>query len=456
MEYNRPILLQEQRMKLSPQLYQTFQLMAMPVLDLKQRIEEEIEKNPALEAITTNNNISLDDIPEKKGSDEYFENSSDPGFISGSSNSEDYKRMFIEGALFHPESLQDHLLNQWHLQPISDAIFEIGELLIQNLNEDGFNREKPEILAKGYSKKKLAEAITLVQRLDPQGTCTKDFLESLSVQAKMQENIPAKAVEIIEYYFDYLEKGKYKELAKKILIKEEEVMENLSFIKTLNPFPGRQFSTEISTYVTPDLMITVVDNELVIKINEEDIPILEINHDFEDLRKDKVKKKDKEVRKFVGEKITEARVFIKAVELRNITLFKTVSAIASFQKDFFIKGTKHLLPLTLKEIAEEVGVHETTISRISTGKYIQTDWGIFELKFFFSSAMIKTDDSDNAIARESVKQILKEKIEEKGENSRLSDQSLADFLKNEKGIQIARRTVAKYRKELDIASSYTR
>jgi len=439
-------------------MYQSIQMMALPVQELKFRIQEEVEKNPALEAVEQNNNISIDDIPRKSNEDDdYFENSSDPGvFTSLATEDNDSKRMFIEGALSRPESLQDHLLRQLRVQPVKESVFRIGELLIQNLDENGFNVERPELLARDFSENDLAEAVSLVQMLDPLGTCTDDFRHSLIVQAKMRTGIPEQTVEIIRDHFDLLEKGKYREISKKIKISETELEKVLDFIKKLNPFPGRQFSTETSTYVIPDLMIKVVDNELVIRLNEEEIPVLEISPDFEDLMKEDNELSDKKTRKYIVTKVKEARWFIQTIHLRNQTLLKTAIAIAEFQKDFFLKGPQYLAPLTLKDIAEKVGVHETTISRISTSKYVQTDWGIFELKHFFSTALSRTDSRDSMVSRVSVKHMIKEIIETEGKKMHLSDQNLADFLKEKKGIKIARRTVAKYRKELDIASSYER
>ena len=445
-------------MKLSPQIYQTIQLLALPLQELKLKIEEEVENNPALEAIERTSDISIDDISQKNNdADDYSEESFDTGTFSQPDNNGDSKRMFIEGALSRPPSLQDHLLEQLLVQPVKKTILEIGKLLIQNLNEDGFNIEKIKTLTKGYLSKDVKEAVSLVRMLDPHGTCTDNFKESLIVQAQINNNMPPYMIEIIENYFDLLEKGKYSEIAKKVKISVRKVMLALKYIKKLNPFPGRQFSTETTIYVIPDIMITVLNNELVIKINDEEIPVLEINPEFNELYKKRKKIADKNTVLFVNTKIKEAEWFIMNLYLRKRTLVKTAEAIIHFQKDFFLKGPKFLAPLTLKDISEKVGVHETTISRIANKKYVQTDWGIYEIKYFFSTSLSVTDSRKNTVSRVSVKHIIKEMIEgRKGKKTNLSDQDIADFLKEKKGIKIARRTVAKYRKELDIASSYER
>ena len=444
-------------MKLSPQMFQSIQLMALPVQELKLKIEEEIENNPALEALERDANISIDDISKKTiDEDDYSEESFDPGFFSQSGNSGDSKRMFIEGVLSRPKSLQDYLLEQLLVQPVKKTILKIGKLLIQNLNEDGFNIEKIEILTKGYLPKDVKEAVSLVRMLDPHGTCTDDFKESLIAQAKIDESIPLYTIEIIEKYFELLEKGKYNEIAKKLKTTERKIKIALDYIKTLNPFPGRQFSTEATIYVVPDIMITAVNDKLVIKLNEADIPALEISQEFSELYKNRKTLTDKETIKFVASKIKEAESFINTIQIRNQTLLKTAGIIAQFQKDFFLKGPEFLAPFTLKDISEHVGVHEATLSRISNKKYVQTDWGIYELKYFFSTAVSRTDSRKESVSRVSVKHIIKEIIEAKGKIKHLSDQNIADFLKEKKGIKVARRTVAKYRKELDIASSYER
>ena len=456
MQYQKPVLIQEQKMKLSPQMFQSIQLMALPVQDLKFRIQEEVDRNPALEIKDQKKEISIDEVSSSRRDDyDYFENSSDPGFFSSASPDSDSKRMFIEGVLSREESLQEHLLSQLRIQPVGEDIFRAGELLIQNLDENGFFIEEPESLDKNISADSFRKAAELINRFDPQGTCTSGYRESLIVQTRLAEEAPEYTVEILEDFLELLEKGRFREIAKSLKIRENQVTAALDFIKTLNPFPGRQFAPEDTRYVIPDLLIKVSEGELVIKLNEEEIPVLGISPSFEDLTGEDFSGA-KSAKKFVNSSIKDARWFIQTIGLRNQTLLKTATAIAFFQKNFFLKGPRFLHPLTLKDIAEEVGVHETTISRISNSKYIQTDWGIFPLKYFFSTALARTDSAESSVSRESVKFMLKEIIETEGKDRHLSDQKLADYLKEKNGIKIARRTVAKYRKELDIASSYDR
>ena len=455
-QYQKPVLLQEQRLKMNPQLYQSIQLMAMPIQELKTTIREELEKNPALELIEEKTEESLDTAEGQSEEYDLFENSSDPGYTRRlDEDASDAKRRFIEGALSRPESLHDHLIWQLRVQPIDQEAFAVGELLIQNLDEDGFHIEEPKTLVKGDEKRHLPAMTKLIQRLDPVGTCTADYKESLIVQASLNPNTPEHAVTIIKDYLDLLEKSKFAEISRKMKISQEDVLEILDFIKTLEPFPGRQYSTAKSIYVIPDLQLTLKEGEFFLILNDEEIPVLGINPFFTEIMKNGKGKSEQNVRKFVNSNIKEARWFIRSIHQRNQTLLKIAKAIVEFQRDFFIKGPKYLVPLTLKDIAEEVDVHETTVSRITTAKYMQTEWGIYELKHFFSNSISGAGSQGSRFSKEGVKEIIREILENDESSKHLSDQKISDLLKKQ-GINIARRTVAKYRNELDIDSSYRR
>ena len=460
MQYQKPVIVQQQKMKLSPQMYQSIQMMALPLQELKFRIQEEIEQNPALEIIEDRSTVSIDAERQRESENqeerEYFENSSDPGF-NGPLNYEasDNKRKFIEGVLTRPESLHEHLLWQLRLQPISPEEFRIGELLIQNLNESGFHREDPETLVKEEEIKLLQGMMEIIQGFDPVGTCTKDYREALLVQIMLTPEAPEHADEVVEHYLETLEKGKYSEISKKLKLEDGDIEEILKFIKTLNPYPGSQYSTESPQYVIPDLMVKLKEGEFVLILNDEEIPVLGIDPFFKELVRKKEKKPENELKQYVNRNLREAKWFIRSIKQRNETLLKIAKAIIEFQRDFFIKGPRYLIPLTLKDIAEEVSVHETTVSRIANAKYIQTEWGIFPLKYFFTNSISGTGSSGSRFSKEGVKHIIKELIESHKETTKLSDQKIADLLKKQ-GIQLARRTVAKYRKELDILSSYGR
>ncbi len=460
MQSQRPVLRQVQKLKMTPQLYQAVRLMALPIQELKTTIEEELEKNPALQVEEDNTTVSLDSLPQReRGLDEgdYFDHSSDSGYSRADAEAaSDSKRQFMEGALSQAESLQDHLLWQLTLQPIPEDWRRIGELLIRNLDENGFHREVPEILVKEEAEKKLIpRVIELIQKFDPLGVCVKDLRECLLVQIAAAADPHPRAAELVEKHFEALEKRKLKDIQKAMRITEAELSRLLSFIRTLDPLPGRTFSRDVPRYVTPDVQIRLHEGEFVIILNDEMIPVLGINPIFEQMSKDRKKEKEQAVRQFVSANLQNARWFIRSVAQRNETLLKVCRAIVEFQRDFFLKGPKYLKPLTLKNIAGEVGVHEATVSRITSAKYVQTEWGIFALKHFFSNSIAGPGTTGSRFSKEGVKEIVREIIEQEGGAKGLSDQKIMEILSN-RGIRIARRTVAKYRGELDIESSYQR
>jgi RNA polymerase sigma-54 factor len=456
LQYQRPALIQGQQLKMNPQLFQSIQLMAMPIQELKFRIEEELQANPALEVVEDNSTVSIDETDSAGTTEEYdfFEDSSDPGYTSSSYDDEasENKRRFMEGALSKPESLHDHLLWQLRLQPIDDRQFEIGESLILNLDENGFHRDPVASLFEQAELPRVSQMVEIIRGFEPLGTCVSDYRESLLVQAQADLSRPEASDAIIENYLDLLERGKHQEIAKKLRIEVFEVEEALEFIKSLTPFPGRLFSSDQPTYVVPDVMVVMREGQFVLIMNDEEIPVLGVSDSFSDLGKSN---DGKDVKKFVKSKVKDARWFIQSIRQRNETLKKTSMAIIEFQRDFFLKGSKYLVPLTLKDIAGEVGVHEATISRISNGKYMQTEWGIFEIKYFFTNSISGAGSSGSRFSKEGVKQIIKELLEDEATEKGLSDQEIANILES-KGIKLARRTVAKYRKELSISSSYDR
>ncbi len=452
MQSQKASFLQEQRFKMSPQLLQSIKLMELPITDLRERIEEEVERNPALEMLDDPSVISLDaGLKRQKEEDAYFESTSDPGFIRrGSSEDSDDHHKFIEGVLARPETLQEHLLWQLRLQPIDDDICQIGELLIQNLNDDGFHIEPVQLLLAGYDAEKVDQAINMIRSFDPVGTCTSDYMESLRIQSRLISN-PPDGIEEMLAYLEPLEKGRFQDAAKKTGRKEQDVRIIFERIKELSPFPGRQFSSGETRFVVPDVQVLKKEGNFVIKLNEEEIPVLGINPFFMKISDEK--SEEKGTRDFVRENIKEARWFIQSINQRNHTLLKVTRAIVEFQRSFFVNGLKYLAPLTLKDIAAEIDVHETTVSRTANGKYVQTEWGIFEIRYFFTNSISGAGSSGSRYSKEGVKEILKEFI--LGEGRNLSDQEIADHLAK-RGIPIARRTVAKYRKELNLGSSYTR
>ena len=435
---------------MTPQLYQAIRIMALPLQDLKLTIQEELEKNPALEVVSDATETPLETQEDQPDDDGLYDNSSDPGMPQQADA--DAKHRFMEGALSRPESLQDHLLWQLRLQPISPDEFRVGELLIRNLDERGFHREDPAGLVLSSDLTSLRKMLELIQELDPVGTCTANYRESLLAQIRIHPEPHPISSRIVADHWELAERAKLPELTRKLKISESEVKEALAFIRQLDPIPGRNFSQDGVRYVIPDVLVKVLDGELVIVLNDEVIPVLGVNSFFQDLSN---QQGAGGVRKFVNSNLQEARWFIRSIRERNRSMLKVTRAVVEFQREFFRRGAKYLVPLTLKDVASEVGVHEATVSRIANGKYLQTEWGIFELRYFFTNSISGSGSTGSRFSKEGVKQVVKEIIQEESDGKPLSDSKIQRIL-DRRGIRIARRTVAKYRRELDITSSFHR
>ncbi|MDR2759901.1 MAG: RNA polymerase factor sigma-54 [Spirochaetaceae bacterium] len=451
MQLQRAVFSQDQSLRMNPQVYQSIKLIEMPVMELRGKIEEEIDRNPALEILEDKTTVSLDAAPLRKEEDDYFEVTSDSGYVRrGGDEATEEQHKFIEGALSRSETLQEHLLWQLRLQPIDDTSRQIGELLIQNLNTDGFHKEPVDLLLKNQDPRRIQPVLKLIQGLDPPGTCTKDYLESLRVQASLLPGAPEGIEEVLDY-LELLEKGKISEVAKKTDRTEAEIRYIFDRIRELSPFPGRQFAGGDTRYVVPDIQVMRKEGEFVIVLNDEEIPVLGINPFFMEISDKKYG--EKQVRDFARENIKEARWFIQSINLRNHTLLRVTRAIVEFQRAFFTYGPKHIIPLTLRDIAQELAIHETTVSRTANGKYLQTEWGIFELRYFFTNSISGSGSGGSRYSKEGVKETIKELITTEARH--FSDQEIAELL-SKRGISIARRTVSKYRSELDLGSSYGR
>jgi RNA polymerase sigma-54 factor len=300
--------------------------------------------------------------------------------------------------------------------------------------------------------------MAMIQAFDPVGTCTKDYRESLLVQISNHPDPCPGAYEVVAEHLEALEREKYKEVARKLHIGVAEVERIKHFLHELDPMPGRNFSSEQPRYAVPDIAVKIQEGEFVLVLNDEDIPVLGVNPFYESIAREKGERKQKErkqLKSFVNSSLQEARWFIRSVRQRNETLIKTCKAIVEFQREFFRKGPKYLIPLALKDIAGEIGVHEATVSRVTNGKYIQTEWGIYELKHFFSGSVAGSAPGGGRFSKRGVKEMLKEIVQAEGDKTALTDQKILELLA-EKGVKIARRTIAKYRQELDIRSSHHR
>lgn len=470
-------LRQELALKLSPQMLQSIKLMELPLAELRERIAEELEKNPALEVVRDKTEIPLSRAQTKNrrrdGGDEH--------------------RQFIEGMLTRAETLQEHLLFQLRLQPVSAEVRRAGELIIQNLSGDGFHKEDIKVLFKdknnaGIPESAVEAALRLVQSLDPPGCAARDYTESLSIQARILHGAQALEIESLFPHFEALLRGKISPVARALKIKESRVEELFALLKSLSPFPGRQFAEGAeagSRFVIPELRVVrdyARDGEnsgknsggghFNIILNNETIPVLglspfflenektnsspPINGRHIDRRQPKGRNGGAE-RDFIRENLKEARWFLDAINSRNHTLLRVARAIVHFQQDFFEKGPRFLAPLTLSDVANKLDVHESTVSRAANGKYMETEWGIYEVRRFFTNAVGRDAAGKKGegveFSKAAVQEIVREII--KDEKRSLSDNEIMRILE-ERGIKLARRTIAKYRSQLGLDSSYSR
>jgi RNA polymerase sigma-54 factor len=449
---------------MTPQLQQAIKMLQLSNLELNQRIEEELIDNPALEKVDreeypldeVNEEVlqqKVDKVQNEKVKEDFDENSIiDDIAYPYTSSGEDKKREFIEGTVSRDETLKGYLLQQVQLLDIEDSEHELVEWLIGYIDENGYLSVNLEDIAgdSNIPVDKLEKALSIIQSLDPPGIGARNIQECLLIQLKVKGNYPI-AERMIKDFLNELRLKKYNEIMKKCRISKTKLDYNLSVISHLEPYPGRQYFSGDIRYIIPDVIVEERDGVFEVTSNSFYIPRLRVNRYFEELLK--TQKTEKRVKDFVNERVQQAKTFIHSIDQRESTLLRVSRAIVDRQFDFFQRGPMFLKPMTLHNIADEVELHESTISRITSSKYMQTSFGVYSLKYFFSNS-IPTVNSGN-MSSTSIKEIIRDIVENESGNSHLSDQKIVDLLQN-RGIKIARRTVAKYRKELHILPSNLR
>ena len=449
-----------QKQVITQKLIQSIKLMAMPLTELRETIQMEVEKNPALEVVREAGEVDAPSADENRTREDRvtesdpFDNSSDPGYQPAPKGDPDSKQRFLEGAVSREKSLHDHLIDQLRLMNVGSEVANLAEKIIWNLDGDGFHQEDPALLAGTDSDSGiLKDALNLVRGMDPLGCGCADWKESLLVQANFRGDGPEEFPLFVNDALSLLEKKRPEEVRSRLDISKDDWEDFEEYIRTLNPFPGRLYATEAAQYIIPDLVVRKDEGEYVLILNDEVLPVLRVDPEFERIRDEAGD--DKDARRFISDHSREARYFINSLVQRENTLLKAARSIVEFQRDFFIGGPRFLKPLTLKDVAGEIGVHEATVSRITTNKYVQTDWGLFELKYFFTNSISGAGSSGSRVSKVAAKEVIKDILAEADPNQKISDQKLSDLLAR-RGINLARRTVAKYRKELDLPSSYNR
>ncbi|WP_147821375.1 RNA polymerase factor sigma-54 [Salidesulfovibrio onnuriiensis] len=454
-----------QQLVMTPQLQQAIKLLQLSRLELVETVQQELLENPFLEEPDPEE-VREDTKDAGSGDDESAELIRDADWENylgefSSTSKQSHAReaelpeegMSFEARLASKPSLGGHLNWQMRLSNFTDEEIAIGEIIIGNLDHNGYlQADVADILSMvAATEEQVESVIKKIQRLDPIGVGARTPQECLLVQLEVYElDDDPVLVSLVRDHLEDLEKHRYKPLARKFKISMEELKEYLEEIQKLDPMPGTNFSSTEPHYVSPDVFVYKFGDEFVIILNEDGLPRLQMNSFYVD----NVKARNEKEKDYFSEKMRSAAWLMKSLYQRQRTLYKVVESIVRFQRDFFEEGVTKLKPLILKEVAEDINMHESTVSRITTSKYVSTPHGIFELKFFFNSALDLGDGSQ--VGSESVKALIKELISEENPKKPLSDERIGDILKEKLDVNIARRTVAKYRSAMGIPSSSKR
>ncbi|MFN7169643.1 MAG: RNA polymerase factor sigma-54, partial [Candidatus Omnitrophota bacterium] len=379
---------------------------------------------------------------------EYFAGERDPNV-----KELEKRRAYQESLITKPPTLQEELLHQLRLNDISEEEYQIGETIIGNIDDDGYLTVPLEEIARDLHKEigKVEKILSLIQTFYPPGVGARDLRECLLLQLKRRNGTDPLTLKVVENYFLDLENKRYEKIIKELNITPEELKAVNQHLAKLDPKPGRAVSSERPVYVLPDLILEETEEgNYTVRINNEYLPTIRINQYYLKLLKDAHTPED--AKRYIQEKLSAGEWLIKAIRQRQETILKIAQYIIDFQKEFFVHGKGHLKPLTLAHISEKMGLDESTVSRTVNGKYIETPIGIFELKDFFTKAV---KGEDKGVSIDFLKLKISELIKSEDPKHPFSDQEIVDKLKEE-GINIARRTVTKYREELNILPSHLR
>ena len=470
-------LRQSQRVVMTPLLQQAIQLLQLSTLELQEVVQKELLENPLLEEVAPET-----DNPEQAAAaatpDAPAATSVEPAPVESSPTSErqtddlpfdlnavmfddheerslvaqeDREELPFENIVRSVSSLTDYLDEQMRFTFEDPLMLRIGNQIIGNLDEDGYLRaELSEIAEKCQTTvDQVEKVLVLIQAFDPTGVAARSIQECLLIQLRTDPNPDPVSVEIVEEHFDELSRRRYPDIARALKLPLDRVMESVEEIMGLEPKPGRRFGGTDSRYIVPDVVVHKMGGEYVVVLNEEGIPRLRVNSLYRTL----LRGSGDDARAYVEQKLRSAVWLIKSVDQRQRTLRKVTQSIVKFQRDFLDKGLPCLRPLSLRDVGEDIGMHESTISRVTTNKYVETPQGLFELKFFFHSGIASGDGE--MVSSVSVKKMIQDLLANEDVAKPLSDQEVAQILKG-RGLTIARRTVAKYREELGILPSHQR
>jgi RNA polymerase sigma-54 factor len=457
---------------LSPQLQQSLLILQTPLLELRNLVQQEMETNPVLEELPEE--VSADDRGEAETSaddnfkdefeklaslDEewrdYMAQSASYSFDGrrGSKEAEE-KRQFLFDSIPVQETLQQNLIAQLNQTVLSADDRKVAELIIGNIDDDGFLRSTPEEMAlnSGVPQDDFERMLALIQTFYPAGVGARDLGECLRIQLRRQGKEQSLEYRIVSEHMDDLGRHRFPEIARRMEINVEEVQKAADNIARLNPRPGQVFAAAPQNYVLPDVIVEKVDGDYQISLNNEQIPHLRISNLYKDIISSG-EAQTSDVKDYIRDKIRSGKFLIRSIHQRQQTILNIAQQIVSRQRDFLEHGPSHLKPMTMAEVAEVVGVHETTVSRAVSGKYMATPQGVFEMKYFFTGGYQTA--SGESLSNTSVKQAVLDLVKHESGSAPLSDHEIVEIL-SERGIPIARRTVAKYRTELNILPSHMR
>jgi RNA polymerase sigma-54 factor len=473
----KPMLVMTQR------LQQALKLLQVPTLELQQILQQELQQNPLLEEIvdfdeaeeTTAEPATADTPetperpegateagPEPNTDAEREENTKVEGEKSLAEWEEywqgDYDGHYTRGEVQSAEdfyekvpttiaTLADHLTAQLRLATSDPELIVIGEYLIGSIDDRGYltmsDAEVAEVLQ--IEEAKVSAAVAVLQSLDPPGVAAHDIRGCLLIQLRGRDQEDTLAYQIVDREFENLKEKRFHEIARALRITVEQVQEAADVIATLNPRPGNEIASEDAKYVVPDLVVDRVDDEYVVYLNDRNVPRLRISNAYRELMTQR--KKGDETQEYILGKLNSAKWLIQTIEQRRRTMVKVMNCIVDQQHAFFDKGISQLRPLTLQQVVSQIGMHESTVSRVTTNKYVQTPRGVFELKYFFSSGLETSTGED--MSAKTARDIIQQLIDGEDKKEPLSDQRIADVL-HSRGLHIARRTVAKYREQMGV------
>ncbi|MBR3786217.1 MAG: RNA polymerase factor sigma-54 [Firmicutes bacterium] len=439
---------QSQKLSMTPELIQAIQILQLNQQELTEYVENALLENPVLEMEKSedSNEVDLQAVVMQSAADEWR-------YSQWEAAADDDDAVTFEQFVSEESSLTDYLMGQLHLSGLNDRKMEIGRYIIEAIDDNGYLTASIDEIAEAcHTTPEKAEAVlTFVQGFDPPGVAARNLRECMLIQLEEKGLLTEEIEYLIVHLLEDLAEHHYAQIGKKLGVTVKHVQHVADLLKTLEPKPGRAFASGGGTrYIIPDVLVEHMDGEYIAVSNDGSIPHLMISSYYHHLNEEY---KDEELQKYLNERMNAALWLMKSIEQRKQTIHNVTNAIVRYQQDFFEKGEQYLKPLTLRQIAEEVGVHESTVSRTINGKYLQGSRGIFELKYFFTSGVEGEDG--NGISSNSVKAIIRELITGENPQKPYSDQELTAYLAS-RGIAVSRRTVAKYRESMHILSSSKR